>query len=70
MIFTLCKLFNVLLFEDALSFMAFSSFSSAVLLQHDRTRSIFTTPVTFMIEEFWKRTWPRVCVIVDLQDSS
>ena len=25
--------------------MAFSSFSSAVLLQHDRTQSIFTTPV-------------------------
>ena len=35
------------------------AFSSAVLLQHDRTRSIFTTPVTFMIEGTWKRTWPR-----------
>ena len=51
MIFTQCKLFNVLLLEDALSFMSFSSVS----LHHD----FFTTPVTFMIEETWKRTWPR-----------
>ena len=35
--------------------MAFSSFSFAVLLQHDRTRSIFMIPVTFMIEKTWKR---------------
>ena len=39
--------------------MVFSSISSAVLLQHDRTWSIFMTPVTFMIEETWKRTWSR-----------
>ena len=36
------------LFSDTSSFMMFSLFSSAVLLLHDRTRSICTTPVTFL----------------------
>ena len=36
------------LFSDTSSFMMFSSFSAAVLLMHDRTRSICTTTVTFL----------------------
>ena len=35
------------LFGDTLSFMMFSSFSSAVLLLHNQTRSICATPITF-----------------------
>ena len=35
------------LFSDTSSFTMFSSFSAAVLLLHDRTQSICTTPVTF-----------------------
>ena len=40
------------LFSDTLSFVMFSSFSSAVLLLHDRTGSICTMPVTFL----WTRS--------------
>ena len=35
------------LFGDTLSFMMFSSFSSAVLLLHNQTQSIYATPITF-----------------------
>ena len=36
------------LFGDTLSFMMFSSFSSAVLIQlHNQTQSICATPITF-----------------------
>ena len=35
------------LYGDTLSFMMFSSFSSAVLLLHNQTQSICATPVTF-----------------------
>ena len=35
------------LFGDTLSFMMFSSFSSAVLLLHNQTQSICATPITF-----------------------
>ena len=36
------------LFSDTLSFRMFSSCSSAVLLLHDRMRSLCTAPVTFL----------------------
>ena len=36
------------LFSDTSSFMMFSLFSAAVLLLHDRTRSVCLTPVTFL----------------------
>ena len=44
------------LFGDALSFMMLSSFSSAVLLLHNRTRSICATHITFFERGDLERT--------------
>ena len=52
------------LFGDTLSFMMCSSFSSAVLLLHNRTQSVCATPIRliFLNEETWNELdtcWPR-----------
>ena len=52
------------LFSETSSFMMFSSFSSAVLLLHDWTWSIYTTPVAFL----WTRS-PGTRLAATWQDS-
>ena len=51
-ILNLCKLFYFLLFGDTLGFM-FTSSSSSVLLQYDRTQFLLTHLYHFMNEETW-----------------